>query len=354
MEMKVAAICSLCVHVLFAILITIEVKNPFQKKIQQTPYVVFDYVQISPKSTAPILSKDEGRISSKKTSSAEESSNIESKPEKPKENSLIVKKPEENDPIVRKFKESPLAAKKPKEDGPFAKAKEPHKKEQKPKKEPEQAVKKNEIAIKDPKKKIEKKPDKLAKSKNEKMVITKGKPAHKLKSNEKSLTSKKGPSTKKEANKSVVNLKKGKNIGKKVDPMAAKTSLNSLLDRATARSKNANSGITAEEVGDVLTTTQIDLVRQKISKCWHFPAGLKNAEDLIVDIRMQLARDGSVKQAEIINKARMKTDSNFRTAAENAYRAVLDPNCNPLPLPPDKYEEWKDLELSFNPKEMME
>jgi len=46
------------------------------------------------------------------------------------------------------------------------------------------------------------------------------------------------------------------------------------------------------------------------------------------------------------------SDPDFRTAAENAYRAVLDPNCNPLPLPKERYDEWKDLELSFNPKEM--
>ena len=48
------------------------------------------------------------------------------------------------------------------------------------------------------------------------------------------------------------------------------------------------------------------------------------------------------------------SDPDFRIAAENAHRAVLDPKCNPLPLPKEKFDEWKDLELSFNPKDMFE
>ena len=67
---------------------------------------------------------------------------------------------------------------------------------------------------------------------------------------------------------------------------------------------------------------------------------------------MELDPNGNVTKAEIVDSNRMASDPDFRTAAENAYRAVLDPNCNPLPLPKERYDEWKDLELSFNPKEM--
>ena len=50
----------------------------------------------------------------------------------------------------------------------------------------------------------------------------------------------------------------------------------------------------------------------------------------------------------------MTFDPDFRIAAENAHGAVLDPKCNPLPLPKEKFDEWKDLELTFNPKDMFE
>ena len=116
---------------------------------------------------------------------------------------------------------------------------------------------------------------------------------------------------------------------------------------------NENTGANAESLGDTLTATQIDQIRNTVRKCWHFPAGLKDAETLVVDIKMELDRNGYVKRAEVVDKNRMRRDSGYRIAAENAQRAVLDPSCNPLPLPKEKYKEWKDLELSFNPKDML-
>ncbi|MDR1476141.1 MAG: hypothetical protein LBI20_02360 [Holosporales bacterium] len=163
-----------------------------------------------------------------------------------------------------------------------------------------------------------------------------------------------GKDSKKTSDKAVVNLNDNKKKKGNSNNKIIKKSFDSFLDSATAESDAENTGMKAEEVGETLTATQIDVIRQTIRKCWHFPAGLKNAEDLIVDIKLNLDPDGNVKSAEITNKDRMKKDSNFKIAAEYAYRAVLDPECNPLPLPKEKYEEWKDLELTFNPKEMFD
>ncbi len=175
------------------------------------------------------------------------------------------------------------------------------------------------------------------------------KPKKPQKDKKKSPTPKKN---KKKSGKAVVNLQKNKKSSNKVDKNSKKKSFDSVLDSALATGDNENEGVKAEEVGEVLTATQIDLIRQTIRKCWHFPAGLKNAEELAVDIKMELMEDGTVKSAEIVDKARMQSDPDFKIAAENAYRAVLDPECNPLPLPKEKYNEWKDLELTFNPKDM--
>jgi hypothetical protein len=48
----------------------------------------------------------------------------------------------------------------------------------------------------------------------------------------------------------------------------------------------------------------------------------------------------------------MKSDPFFRSAAESALRAVLNPRCNPLRLPPEKYEQWQTMTLNFDPREM--
>jgi hypothetical protein len=46
-------------------------------------------------------------------------------------------------------------------------------------------------------------------------------------------------------------------------------------------------------------------------------------------------------------------DPFYRSAAESALRAVLNPQCSPLKLPPEKFDQWKTLELTFNPKDLL-
>jgi hypothetical protein len=105
-----------------------------------------------------------------------------------------------------------------------------------------------------------------------------------------------------------------------------------------------------------LTLSEKDAIRVQIERCWSVPAGAKDAENLIVRIRIFLNPDGSLRgQPEIVDRARMEQpgEEYFRTAAESARRAVL--KCTPLQqLPVTKYERWRDIELTFNPREMLE
>lgn len=101
-----------------------------------------------------------------------------------------------------------------------------------------------------------------------------------------------------------------------------------------------------------LTISEVDLVRQQIARCWNLPAGAKDADGLIVEIHTVMNPDGTVREARIIDQARMQGDALFRSAAESALRAVLNPRCSPLRLPPEKYDQWKSMTLNFNPKEM--
>ena len=294
---------SLAIHVIVILVFSFGIKNPFASKaIQDKGYTVFDFVEIGPKSKAPVLSEKEGKVSKTKSQT--------------KENEIVQAKdqPEESSASSEKKKEEKSIS--------------------------------NEKEIKEEKTVNDKKSINIKKDKK------KEKPKKQPKKSSKAKESKKKDDSSKASEKAFVNLRKNKKERSKSDPNAAKKSFDSLLDDATASSDNENSGIKAEEVGFSITATEIDLVRQTIRKCWHLPAGLKNAEELIVDIRMEVAKDGTVTKAEIVDKDRMKSDPNFKIAAENAYRAVLDPECNPLPLPLDKYEEWKEIEFSFNPAEM--
>ena len=96
-----------------------------------------------------------------------------------------------------------------------------------------------------------------------------------------------------------------------------------------------------------------DLVRQQIKQCWNVPAGAKDIQNMVVEIRMQLGPDGAVQRVEPRDPGRMGSDPFYRTLAESAMRAVLNPRCNPLKLPADSYDIWRDMTLTFNPKDLV-
>ncbi|MBL4691561.1 MAG: energy transducer TonB [Rhodospirillales bacterium] len=101
-----------------------------------------------------------------------------------------------------------------------------------------------------------------------------------------------------------------------------------------------------------MAISEIDLVRQQIRECWSLPAGAREAENLSIEIKMAMNPDGTVRQARILNQGRLQTDPFFRAAAESALRAVLNPRCNPLKLPPEKYQQWQNMILIFDPRTM--
>jgi hypothetical protein len=105
-------------------------------------------------------------------------------------------------------------------------------------------------------------------------------------------------------------------------------------------------------LGAELTASEIDVVRQQLSRCWNIPAGARDAKDLVITIRGAIAPDGRVLQATIVDQARMG-DPFFRAAAESARRAFFHPLCTPLRLPPEKYESWKTFEIELSPKDIL-
>jgi len=97
----------------------------------------------------------------------------------------------------------------------------------------------------------------------------------------------------------------------------------------------------------------INIIKRTMEPCWNFQAGSKQAEDIIVEIKVELQPDGKVRSARITNRNYLETDSFRLAAGESALRAVLNPSCQPYKLPVKKYEIWRDLQLIFNPREML-
>ncbi len=139
---------------------------------------------------------------------------------------------------------------------------------------------------------------------------------------------------------------------KKKKPSKSFDDLLSEIEKADDGAPSRGKGAPATTIGPVLTASEKDALSRHMSKCWLIPAGLRDARDIRVPIKINVAPDGTVQKAEIMDKGRMAADRAYRTAAESARRAVLDPNCSPLPIPRDKYDIFKEFIFNFDPKEM--
>ena len=102
-----------------------------------------------------------------------------------------------------------------------------------------------------------------------------------------------------------------------------------------------------------LTLSQEDALRAQIFGCWSVPLGLPFEDNLLVRIKLKLKKDGTVLKSEILDHERMNRPGQkfYRILAESALRAVR--MCQPLKVPPSGYDKWKDLQLNFNPIEML-
>ena len=107
-----------------------------------------------------------------------------------------------------------------------------------------------------------------------------------------------------------------------------------------------------ETVG--LTLNEEDALKAQIFGCWSIPLGLPYNEDLLVRIKLKLEPDGSVVKTEILDHARMNRPGQgfYKVLAESALRAVK--LCQPLRVPTTGYERWKELQLNFDAREMLE
>jgi hypothetical protein len=111
--------------------------------------------------------------------------------------------------------------------------------------------------------------------------------------------------------------------------------------------------VTPTQLGLNLSISEIDAVRRHFQQCWNIPSGAREAGGLATEIKVRFNKEGNVIDAKIVDIRRMKRDRYFRTAAESALRAVLNPRCKNAPLPENKFDKWKNLTLNFDPKSII-
>jgi len=109
----------------------------------------------------------------------------------------------------------------------------------------------------------------------------------------------------------------------------------------------------APSLSSRLTISEEDMLRRQIEQCWSPPVGARDAQSLIVEVTIDVNADRTVANATIVDKSRYGSDPFFRAAADSAMRAVRNPRCNPLALPADKFDQWKHIDFTFDPRDML-
>jgi hypothetical protein len=105
----------------------------------------------------------------------------------------------------------------------------------------------------------------------------------------------------------------------------------------------------APQFASVVTASEIEGVRNKIRPCWNAFGGAKEAP--IVKLTVDMNQDGTPVKAEIQETGRYNNDPVFRAAADSAYRAIMNPRCQPWPLSPEKYNSWRTITFNFDPRD---
>lgn len=98
---------------------------------------------------------------------------------------------------------------------------------------------------------------------------------------------------------------------------------------------------------DRLTISQVDAVRRAIRPCWSVDAGARGVDNYLVVVEANMNPDGTVRNARVVSST---VD---RASTDRALRALLNPRCQPFPLPPDQYDDWKVMTVNFNPRDML-
>ncbi len=90
-----------------------------------------------------------------------------------------------------------------------------------------------------------------------------------------------------------------------------------------------------------------------IAECWNLGALSSAALSTIVDVEMELTRDGK----PVANSIKMLgfeggDDVSAKRAFENAKRAILNCGAQGFKLPKEQFETWRRVKITFNPEKM--
>ena len=104
--------------------------------------------------------------------------------------------------------------------------------------------------------------------------------------------------------------------------------------------------------GPPLNFGEREALRVAVGSCWSVDVGSRSA-DVVVTVGVTMTREGRV-EGNLVRQisAEGGDDAAQRAAFEKARRAILRCQQSGFPLPPEKYDHWREIEMVFNPEGM--
>jgi len=133
--------------------------------------------------------------------------------------------------------------------------------------------------------------------------------------------------------------------------------LNKLTSPAAAPRNAKVADRTVRGVGamNAMTMDLVDALKNEIAQCWSPPVGAPHPEKLIPEFHLFLAPDGRVAQPPQLaadSAAQAASDPYMRAAVDAARRAIY--TCQPYKLPAERYNDWRDITIDFDPRKMFQ
>ena len=105
--------------------------------------------------------------------------------------------------------------------------------------------------------------------------------------------------------------------------------------------------------GPPLTAGEKDALRVAVQQCWNVGSLSTDALNTTVVVAVTMFENGRPDTGSIrMLSFRDGSESAARQAFEAARRAIIRCGANGFNLPPDKFDHWRDIEMTFNPERM--
>ncbi|MBA83813.1 energy transducer TonB [Thalassobius sp. S69A] len=140
-------------------------------------------------------------------------------------------------------------------------------------------------------------------------------------------------------------------------PDPAQDDMRSAIEKAVADAAGSEPGpatdTPAAPAGPPLTAGEKDALRIAVQRCWNTGSLSSDAlrTTVIVAVRLSEAGKPDVGSIRMVSSSG-GTASSARQAYEAARRAIIRCGSSGFNLPKDKYAQWRDIEMTFNPEKM--